>query len=213
MKLNKINVILTIAALTLLITMIGCSGGGSGTSSTTAPLTGVFLDSPVSGLGYETPTYQGRTGAGGAFFYQNGESVRFFIGDIGLCKVEAMPIITPIDCVEGAVDVTHPMVTNMLIFLQSIDFDNDPENGIDITERMHQAAMGMHLDFTGDPVQFRGKYDFRYFLDLMNTLGLFHNYEDRVPPEIEQARRHMRATMIKHGLYGYGPGGLTPPVQ
>ena len=133
-KINGINPGLTFAVLTLLITTIGCSsGGGSVNPSTNTPLTGVFLDSPVDGLGYETDTIQGVTGPGGVFSYHSGESIRFFIGDIELGTTEAMPIITPIDCVEGAIDETDPMVTNMLIFLQSIDFDNDPENGIDIT--------------------------------------------------------------------------------
>jgi hypothetical protein len=217
-KINGINLVLTFTALTLLLGTIGCSSGsGSGNSSTNAPLTGVFLDSPVSGLGYETHTHQGITEVGGAFSYQNGETIRFYIGDIELCEVEAMPIITPVDCVEGAIDENHPMVTNMLIFLQAIDFDNDPENGIDITDLMHQEAFGMHLDFSGDPDEFRENYDFLYFLDLMNTRGMFHNYEDRIPPEIEQARTHMQETMIANGLYGYGPGGPgqgnTPPYS
>ena len=202
-KTSGINLVLTFTALTLLLGTIGCSSGsGSGNSSTNAPLTGVFLDSPVSGLGYETHTHQGITGTGGAFSYQNGEAIRFFIGDIELCHVEAMEIITPIDCVEGAVDETHPMVTNMLLFLQSIDFDNDPENGIDIAEHMHNEALGMHLDFAGDPELFRENYDFRYFLDLMSSRGMFHDYEDRVPPEIVEARNHMRQTMMENGLHG-----------
>ena len=218
LRTNGINLVLTFTALTLLLGTIGCSSGsGSGNSSTNAPMTGVFLDSPVSGLGYETRTHQGITGTGGAFSYQNGEAIRFFIGDIELCHVEAMEIITPIDCVEGAVDETHPMVTNMLLFLQSIDFDNDPENGIDIAELMHHEAIGMHLDFAGHPEQFRESYDFRYFLDLMSTRGFFYDFEDRFPPEIEQARTHMRVTMVEYGLYGYGQGGPnrgnTPPYS
>ena len=195
------------AIIALLFAVVGCSGGGSGTTPTNARITGVFLDSPVSGLGYETPTYHGTTGTGGAFLYQDGEAVRFFVGDIILCEVEAMPIVTPIDCVDGADDVTHPMVTNMLVFLQSIDFDNNPENGIDINELMHQEAMGMHLDFALDPLLFRENYDFQHYLDLMNSRGMFNNYEARFPPEIEQARLHMKETMIENGLHGYGPHG------
>ena len=206
-KINGINLGLAFTILTLLITTISCSsGGGSDNSITNAPLTGVFLDSPVAGLGYETDTLQGVTGPGGVFSYHRGESIRFFIGDIELGEIEAMPIITPVDCVEGAIDETHPMVTNMLIFLQAIDFDNNPENGIDLTELMHQEAIGMHLDFSGDPDKFRENYDFRYFLDLLNTRGILHDYEDRIPPEIEQARLHMQETMIENGLHGYGPG-------
>jgi len=120
-----------------------------------------------------------------------------------------MPIITPIDCVEGAIDETDPMVTNMLIFLQSIDFDNDPENGIDITEFMHQEASGtiyVDFDFSGDPNVFRENHDFRNFLDRLSTMGRFRDYGDRLPPEIEQARFHMQETMIENGLHGYGPG-------
>ena len=206
-KINGINLVLIFATLILLLTMLGCGGGGSsGNSTANTTQTGVFLDSPVSGLGYETRTHQGITGTGGAFSYQNGEAIRFFIGDIELCHVEAMEIITPIDCVEGAVDETHPMVTNMLLFLQSIDFDHDPENGIDINDLMHQEAFGMHLDFSGGPDEFRENYDFLYFLDLMSSRGMFHDYEDRVPPEIVEARNHMRQTMMENGLHGYGPG-------
>ena len=206
-KINGINPGLTFAVLTLLITTIGCSGGGGSVDpSINTPLTGVFLDSPVDGLGYETDTMQGVTGPGGVFSYHSGESIRFFIGDIELGVTEAMPIVTPIDCVEGAIDETDPMVTNMLIFLQSIDFDNDPENGIDITELMHQEAIGMHLDFSGDPNVFRENYDFRNFLDRLSTMGMFRDYGDRLPPEIEQARFHMQETMIENGLHGYGPG-------
>jgi len=217
-KTSGINLVLTFTALTLLLGTIGCSGGGgSGNSSTNAPLTGVFLDSPVSGLGYETRTHQGITEVGGAFSYQNGEAIRFYIGDMELCEVEAMPIITPIDCVGGTADVNHPMVTNMLIFLQAIDFDNDPENGIDIRTDLMHKEVGMQLDFSLDPDEFRENYDFRNFLDSLNTMGMFHIDEDRIPPEIEQARTHMQETMIANGLYGYGPGGLgqgnTPPYS
>jgi len=208
-KINGINPGLTFAVLTLLITTIGCSsGGGSVDPSINTPLTGVFLDSPVDGLGYETDTMQGVTGPGGVFSYHSGESIRFFIGDIELGVTEAMPIITPIDCVEGAIDETDPMVTNMLIFLQSIDFDNDPENGIDITELMHQEAIGMHIDFSGDPNVFRENYDFRNFLDRLSTMGMFYDYEDRLPPEIKQARAHMQTTIREYGLYGYGSGDM-----
>ena len=207
-KINGINPGLTFAVLTLLITTIGCSsGGGSVDPSINTPLTGVFLDSPVDGLGYETDTMQGVTGPGGVFSYHSGESIRFFIGDIELGVTEAMPIVTPIDCVKGAIDETDPMVTNMLIFLQSIDFDNDPENGIDITELMHQEAIGMHLVFSGDPNKFRENDDFRNFLDRLNTMGMFYDYGNRLPPEIELARFHMRETMIENGLHGYGPHG------
>jgi hypothetical protein len=193
----------TFGALVLLLTILGCSsGGGDGSAS----LTGVFLDSPVSGLGYETDTFRGVTGAGGAFSYQNGERIRFFLGDATLCETEAADIITPIDCVAGAMDETDPMVTNLLIFLQSIDFDNDPENGIDITEIMQREARGLQLQLDCDPNEFRQNYDFRNYLQLLNMQNAFQTHEDRIPPYMEQARAHMRETIMENGLDGYGTG-------
>lgn len=191
---------LALGAIALLLITAGC--GSSGGSDSTS-LTGVFLDSPVSGLGYYTDTQQGMTGTGGAFQYQNGERVHFYLGDMELCDIEAMPVITPIDCVAGATDVTHPMVTNMLILLQSIDYDNDPENGIDITPVMHQEARNMQLNLDCDPNEFRENYDFNNYLQLVNMQNGFQDHEDRIPPYMEQARLHMQETIMENGLYGY----------
>jgi hypothetical protein len=202
-KRDAVNQCLFLGALLLLLTTLGCSSGGGDGS---APLTGVFLDGPVSGLGYFTDTQQGMTGTGGAFSYQEGERVHFYLGDMALCEVEAMPVVTPIDCVAGARDETHPMVTNMLILLQAIDFDNDPENGIDITPMMHQEAQGLHLELNCDPNEFRENYDFNNYLQLLNARNAFQDHEGRLPPYIEQARQHMQETIMEYGLNGSGPG-------
>jgi len=191
---------LTLGVLTLLLLTTGCgSSGGDGSTS----LTGVFLDSPVSGLGYYTETQQGMTGTGGAFKYQNGERVHFYLGDIELCDIEAKPVVTPIDCVAGATDVMHPRVTNMLLLLQSIDYDNDPVNGIDITPVMHQEARSLQLDLDCDPKEFRENYNFNNYLQLLNMQNAFQEHEDRVPPYIQQVRLHMQETIMENGLYGY----------
>lgn len=191
---------LAIGALILLLITTGCGSSGTGDSTS---LTGVFLDSPVSGLGYYTETHEGMTGTGGAFQYQNGERVHFHLGYMELCDVEAMPVVTPIDCVAGATDVTHPMVTNMLLLLQSIDYDNNPENGIDITPIMHQEARNLRLNLDCDPNEFRESYDFNNYLQLLNMQNGFLDHEDRIPPYIEQARLHMQETIMENGLYGY----------
>ena len=191
---------LALGALTLLLINTGCGSSGSDGSSS---LTGVFLDSPVSGLGYYTETQQGMTGTGGAFQYKNGERVHFYLGDMELCDVEATSIVTPIDCVAGAIDVTHPMVTNMLLLLQSIDYDNDLANGIDITPIMHQEARNLQLELDCDPNEFRENYDFNNYLHLLNMQNAFQDHEDRIPPYIEQARLHMQETIMENGLYGY----------
>jgi hypothetical protein len=197
-----LKLVLSFGALTLLLLTTGC--GSSGSDGPTSQ-TGVFLDSPVSGLGYYTATQQGMTGTGGAFQYQNGERVHFYLGNMEFCDVEAMPVVTPIDCVAGATDVTHPMVTNMLLLLQSIDYDNDPVNGIDITPVMHQEARNIQLNLDCDPNEFRENYDFNNYLQLLNMQNAFQDHEDRMPPYIEQARLHMQETIMENGLYGYRP--------
>ena len=194
---------LTLGALALLLITTGCGSSGGGDSTS---LTGVFLDSPVSGLGYFTETHHGMTGTGGAFQYQNGERIHFYLGDMELCDVEATQVVTPVDCVAGATDVTHPMVTNMLLLLQSIDYDNDPENGIDITPVMHQEARDLQLNLDCDPNEFRENYDFNNYLQLLNMQNAFQNHEERIPPYIEQARLHMQETIMENGLYGYRNG-------
>ena len=59
--------------------LAGCGGGGGGESAragavvaTIAPSTGIFLDSAVQGLHYNTPTQQGDTNANGEFTYLQG---------------------------------------------------------------------------------------------------------------------------------------------
>ena len=47
-------------------------------------LTGVFRDSPVHGLEYQTQTVGGLTGEKGEFRYRSGETVTFSIGGLVL---------------------------------------------------------------------------------------------------------------------------------
>ena len=57
----------------------GGDGGGGGTPPAAAPLQGVFVDSPVQGLGYSaTPSgLSGLTDANGQFNYNPGDTVTF----------------------------------------------------------------------------------------------------------------------------------------
>ncbi|MFP4030649.1 MAG: hypothetical protein ACLFTV_03695 [Desulfococcaceae bacterium] len=54
--------------------------GGGGDESW--PRTGRFLDGPVVGPAWETPTESGRTDAAGAFLYRPGEGIDFWNGDV-----------------------------------------------------------------------------------------------------------------------------------
>ena len=109
---------------------------------------GVFIDSAVEGLIFTTATQSGTTDSAGTFTYIPGEIVSFYIGDILIGSAEGQAMLTPLEFVPGAVDETDPEVTNILRFIQSMDSDNDPDNGITISAESAAAAIGESLDFS-----------------------------------------------------------------
>ncbi len=106
--------------------------------------TGVFLDSAVEGLHFKTATQSGFTDAAGTFFHMDGETVQFHMGDVLIGEAPAEPFITPVDLIPGATDETHPTVINISRFLQTMDMDADPSNGIFIPDDKTKA-FGMDL--------------------------------------------------------------------
>lgn len=131
----------------VLLALSGCNGG-DGTST----LTGHFLDSAVEGVDYIAGDIAGKTDANGVFRYRRGQPVRFYIGDILLGETIAEPVITPLDFqvdTRGMVLTAPepPVGLNIARFLQALDDDADPLNGIQITEVVKDLANGRNLDF------------------------------------------------------------------
>jgi len=141
-----------ICTLTLLI-LTACSDGVSSSSGSNAQQ-GVFIDSAVEGVTYTTPTRSGTTDSNGTFVYLFGEVVTFSIGGITLGSAVGQPQLTPIDLVPGAIDATDQQVTNILRFVQSLDADSDPSNGISIPAAVLANAAGQTLDFNQATVAF-----------------------------------------------------------
>jgi len=142
---RQIHYILLAIGLSLLLT--ACGGGGGNGNDPVSASQGVFLDSAVEGLRFETITQSGTTDASGTFRYMAGETVEFFMGDISLGSADGATTLTPIDLVSGATDETNEHVTNILRFLQSLDNDMDAYNGIQISSARHTAMMGQTLNF------------------------------------------------------------------
>ena len=111
---------------------------------------GVFVDSPVEGVYYQTDSQSGMTDSDGGFYYYEGEYITFSVGDVDLPMAMASYYITPLDLVPDAADETDPEVVNILQFLQSLDSDGDPDNGIYIDSAAHGEFDDMSLDFTAD---------------------------------------------------------------
>ncbi len=133
--------------------LIACGGGGGGgeennTSPASTEQQGKFIDSLVIGLRYETLTTTGVTDAQGQFSYRDGESIRFYVGDVFIGETVGQAIITPVELVNGATDENNIQVQNIVMFLQSIDEDGDESNGITITTNATNSANGQSVDFS-----------------------------------------------------------------
>lgn len=101
--------------------------------------TGVFIDSPVINIDYQTDSKDGKTNASGEFQYLQGDKITFFIDNIALPEVTAASIITPIDIAKAAsddLDTQSNIAVNIARLLQTLDNDDDPENGIDIEQNL-----------------------------------------------------------------------------
>jgi len=131
-----------------------CGGGGGGDNSDSGPstpeptvLTGVFLDSPVNGLRYQTPTRSGLTNALGEFQYIDGENVTFSLGNTELGIARGTDTITPftllgIAPLTSEVEISNALggssvnsfdrAINIATLLQTFDTDGNPDNGIDL---------------------------------------------------------------------------------
>lgn len=154
---------------------------------------GTFLDSPVQGLHYDTETQSGITDENGTFQYNEGETIIFSMG-IVLGEAMAESMMTPIHLVPEAVDETHPTVTNMLRFLQTLDLDYDPENGITLPFHVLDELEGRPIHFDMDISEFEHNADMQLFMDALHEVD--ENYENRVMVPIEDAQGHMRNTMM-----------------
>ena len=125
------------------------SGSGSSTPSDNTPTAkiGVLLDSVVEGVSFtSTSGESGITNQSGEFSYQEGDKVTFTLGGIELGRVDGEAVLTPVE-LAGANDTADRRVINLTRFLQSLDDDGDPENGLSINNEARTALQGRNLNF------------------------------------------------------------------
>ena len=135
--------------LSLLVsgTLAACSSSSSddNNSASEDTLTGVFIDSAVQGLEFETATQSGTTNATGEFQYLSGEIITFSIGTMVLPSATGAEMITPIELAAGTTD-SEATATNIARLLQSLDEDGDPTNGIVIPAGAADIAVPIDFD-------------------------------------------------------------------
>lgn len=138
-------------SLALAVMLTACGGGGSSSGGGKAPEpsakteTGIFTDSAVAGISYQTSpgNKSGTTTALGEYNYVEGDTVIFSIGDTELPAVTATGRVTPADMAEGN---DADVVTNVLRLLQTLDDDGNPDNGITISQQTLDSFVGKDVE-------------------------------------------------------------------
>ena len=208
------------SAFTLVFTLLQLSACGVGDSSTsgisssspsvsssspsvitvsTPTLTGVFVDAPVGGMNYTTSSgISSTTDASGTFSYSAGSTITFWINDISLPSVTASSMITPVD-LAGASSEDDTKVVYMARFLQAIDADGNPDNGITIDKTKLSSTARTPSSWDTDPLS-----------TLVTTSAL------AAAPTEAQARAHLKGQIAtlsglpRMSLVGrYSAGGTT----
>ncbi|MFN2360204.1 MAG: hypothetical protein ABR522_03875, partial [Marinobacter sp.] len=124
--------------------LAACGGGSS--SDSTPPNdppppeanTGQFVDSPVGGLEYEAKPsgITGVTSDDGSFRYMDGDAVYFKVGKYYVGSADGTELISPRNIGLNNEDA----VANIARFLQTLDDDGIPENGITINNAARETA-------------------------------------------------------------------------
>ncbi len=188
MNIRKKTIFTTFTISALISLLVACGGGGDSTPQTTA---GVFIDSPVEGLRYVSGDINGTTGTNGAFQCQS--TVQFYIGDILLGEATCGEIITPVDLVSGATDHSHPTVINIARFLQTLDDDGNPSNGISITATVADLTSGESVDFSQSIADFENNSGVQ---TLVNTLTSARNAGATNLVSSTNAQAHLESSMF-----------------
>jgi len=188
--------VLSVAGILLVSLLVGCSSLSSVISGKPAVLKGVFVDGPVGGIQYATPTQKGITKADGVFEYLEGETVTFSLGGLVLGAAAGKAVVSPMDIVPEAKGVSDQRVVNICVLLQTLDQDGDPANGILITEKTQSivAEHGQSIVFNKHVRAFSFDSGFRTVMAELNNIDAFGETPRAVrPPGV--AQKHLEATL------------------
>ena len=169
----------------LLLALVACDGGGKraggAVKAETGPATGIVTDAAVAGIAYVASSgAAGTTDASGSYKYNQGDTIEFKLGSMILGKVKGAPIITPI---ELAADNGNRL-QNILVLLQSLDMDGNPENGISIPVDA-SAAISTSINLDGDIATFAASADLQKAREAGRIAGPVRT--------LEQASAHFRS--------------------
>lgn len=189
MQLKSLSTSLIAASLAL----AGCGNNN--------PTSGVFLDSQVQGLSYTSASASGTTDASGRFTCYGSETVNFSLGGINLGSASCAGIITPQALASGAA-VGSDALDNRLLFLQSLDEDDDPANGIVITPAVAAAMAGKSLNFGLAATSFNADLAALLPANISDRFGNYYSARSIDDNRRLVAREHFSGTLAMQGSSG-----------
>ncbi len=126
-----------------------------------------------------------------------------------LGKTFGKAVITPVDLVSGGSD-SNPTVVNIARFLQTIDNDANPSNGIQIPAELRTLAQGKSIDFSQSEVSFSNDGNVQV---LVSELTAATTAGARALVSSNVAQAHLSSAILAQsgGSSGNGSGGVTSP--
>jgi hypothetical protein len=153
-----------IKPLIILLTalLVACGGGSDGPTITG---TGQFVDGPVKGLSYRTNSLRGKTDINGTFRYVPGEIVTFSYAGVDLGSALATDLMTPWDLVrQDNLEIAELALINMLRLFQSLDQNEDHNDGIQLYELTNIIVNVPRINFNQDILAFEQDYNLGIYL-------------------------------------------------
>ena len=193
----------TIIIISLVVILAGCDSSYTKDDTnlnsqillnTTVVSFGSFKDSAVAGINFESGGQQGVTDSNGTFKYEEGQNVTFSVGGVVIGSGPPSSEMTPVDIVEGGSE-DNQAVVNIARFLQTLDDDGDPTNGIGISSTTADAikSAGKSIDFNVAPSTFTENTD---VLEVVEKVSSQTGREVELVSETK-AKSHLQDTVMQ----------------
>jgi hypothetical protein len=198
----------------LLTSLLGaCGGGGSDRSPRADPdpvaapdptptpepppgpvmISGQFKDANVSGLSFESGTHTGITDALGSFSCNSDQRISFAVGAVALGSSDCAEVVTPVSLIANGTPHA-PAVVNIARFLQMLDSNGDPGDGIEVSDAVQmRAASWPAVDFAAPDLN----VELRSIVDDLAAQGGYPL------PDASEARDHLLQSLqcVHAGVY------------
>lgn len=146
------------AAIPVIFCMLALSACNDNDPTSTTSKTGIFIDTLVKGLGYQTTSHQGKTNERGEFTYKEGEMITFNLDGLELGTTQAAAKVSVI---------ALPQTQQVAQLLQTLDTD-DSDELIDVSEIKLPDSIRNTL-----AAQLGGKHEDEYaFEEVLDAAGL-----------------------------------------